>query len=235
MNGSRFHFHHRPFGRPGTVGRVAALEHDAFDRVGVGAGAGAGRIGARAREVVPARERNERREIDARIVEARDQRFEPRAALRERPLAQVLLALDQEIVGAQMRGEFGEQLRRHGLAVEPLLQHVERLHAAVAQDQQLAVDRAVEPQRLGQIGKAFGDVLAGARIEPRRKMPVGARRRHRLHADAVPLPFRREVGGIERGEIRLLDRMRQHHRAERRRIAAAGLSARPSIQANSSG
>ena len=41
----------------------------------------------------------------------------------------------------------------------------------------------------------------------------------RLHADAVPFPFRDEVRGIEIGEIRILDRMRQHHRAERRGIA----------------
>ena len=68
---------------------------------------------------------------------------QPRAPLGERQLAQVLAAFDQQIVGAQMRGKFRQQLRRHGLAVEPLLQHVERLHAAVAHDQQLAVDRAV--------------------------------------------------------------------------------------------
>ena len=45
-----------------------------------------------------------------------------------------------------------------------------------------------------------------------------------LHADAVPFPFGHEIGGIERGEIAVLDRMRQHRRPERRRIALAGLS-----------
>ena len=39
-------------------------------------------------------------------------RFEPRAPLGERQLAQILVAVDQQIVGAQMRGKFGEQLRR---------------------------------------------------------------------------------------------------------------------------
>ena len=47
-----------------------------------------------------------------------------------------------------MRRKLGEQLGGDGLAVEPLLQHVEALHAAVAHDQQLAVDRAGQPQRL---------------------------------------------------------------------------------------
>jgi hypothetical protein len=41
----------------------------------------------------------------------------------------------------------------------------------------------------------------------------------RLHADAVPFPFRDVIGRIEAAEIRLLDRMRQHHRPERRRVA----------------
>ncbi len=43
-----------------------------------------------------------------------------------------------------MRGKLGQELGRDGLAVEPLLQHVEGLHAALAHDQQFAVDRAVE-------------------------------------------------------------------------------------------
>ena len=41
----------------------------------------------------------------------------------------------------------------------------------------------------------------------------------RLHADAVPFPFRHEVVRIERGEIGVVQRVRQHRRAERRRIA----------------
>ena len=136
MNGSRFHFHHWPFRPARHVGRIAALEHDAFDRLGIVAGAGRRRIGARGGELVPGRERDQRREIDARLVEPRDEGFEPRAALRERQLAQILVAVDEKIVGAQMRGKFGDQLRRDGFAVEPLLQHVEALHAALAQDQQ---------------------------------------------------------------------------------------------------
>ena len=88
-----------------------------------------------------------------------------------------------------MRWKFGQQFWRYGLAVEPLLQHVERLHAAVAHDQQLAVDRAVEPQRIGEIGKASRNIFAGARIEPRDTRAVGLRGGDRLHADAVPFPF----------------------------------------------
>ena len=145
-----------------------------------------------------------------------------------------VVAFDQQIVGAQMRGKFGQQLRVHGLAVEPLLQHVERLHAAVAQDQQLAVDRAVEVQRVGQIGKRAGDILAGARIEPRDALAVGFAG-DRLHADAVPFPFGGEVRGIERGEspvssIAWLSITGRNGAGS----TLTGFSARPSIQANSS-
>ena len=79
--------------------------------------------------------------------------------------------------------------------------------------------RAGQMQRRHQIRKAFGDVLAGARIEPRLDVAALVATGDSLHADAVPFPFRDEVGGIEVCEIRILDRMRQHHRAERCRIA----------------
>ena len=64
-------------------------------------------FGACGGELVPGGERDQRREIDARIVEPRDERFEPRAALRANgSVAQILVAVDQQIVGAQMRGKF---------------------------------------------------------------------------------------------------------------------------------
>ena len=121
-----------------------------------------------------------------------------------------------------MRRKLGGELRRDRFAVEPLLQHVEGLHAAVAHDQQFAVDRALEAQRVEQIGEALGDVLAGARIKPALAGAV-MRAGGRLDADAVPFPLGDEVRRIERGKIGFLDRMRQHRRAERRRIAARRL------------
>ena len=203
MSGSRFHFHHRPFGRPGHVGGVAALQHDAFDRLRIGAGAGRGGIGARRGQRRPrcrtARAARGRRADRSSLC---DEGFQPRAPLGEGQVAQVLGAVHQQIVGAQMRGKLQQQLRRHGLAVQPLLQHVERLHAAVAHDQQLAVDRAGQPQRFGQIGKAFGDVLAGARIEPRRR--CGRPRPRRSTAcTRMPSHFHSAMKsrGIERGEV----------------------------------
>ena len=74
-------------------------------------------------------------------------------------------------------------------------------------------------QRFEQIRKALGNILAGARIKPCDHFAV-VPRRDGLHADAVPFPFGRELGGIEIFKIGVVERMRQHRRPERRRIAA---------------
>ena len=225
MCGSRFHFHHWPLGRPGQVGCVAPFQHHAFDGVGILAGARACGIGACRGQCLPACEWHGGRQIDAGIVELADEIFQPFAPFRERQFAQIVLVVAEQIIGAQMDREFLDQLRRDDLAVEPLLQNVETLHAAFAQDQKLAVDRAGQAQRRHQIRKATRDVLAGARIEPRRDVAARVAACHRLHADAVPFPFGDVVGGIEVLEVGLLDRMRQHHGAERRGIAIDGLLA----------
>ncbi len=119
-----------------------------------------------------------------------------------------------------MRGKFRDQLRRDGFAIEPLLQHVERLHPAVAHDQKLAVDGAGQVQRVEQIGKAFGNVLAGARIEPRDRCAVLPRRA--TACTRMPSHFHSAMKSrrIECGEIGVIERMRQHRRPERRRVAA---------------
>src|SRR4029078_11866242 len=80
-------------------------------------------------------------------------------------------------------------------------------------------------QRRYEIGKAFRDVLAGARIEPRLQMATLVAAGERLRANAVPFPCRDEIAGIETGEIRILDRMCQHHRSEWRGIAVDRLVA----------
>ena len=148
--------------------------------------------------------------------------FEPRAARGERKLAQILLAVGEQIVGAQMRGKLGHEFGRDGFAIEPLLQHVERLHAALAHDQKLAVDRARQAQRIEKIGKALGNILAGARIEPRDRPAVC---RAATACTRMPSHFHSAMNsaGSSAGEVRLVERMRQHRRPERRRIAARRL------------
>ncbi len=65
-----------------------------------------------------------------RRIEAGDEALEPGPPLDEGKRAQVLLAVDQQIVCAQMGRKLRQQPGVDGLAVEPLLQHVEALHPA---------------------------------------------------------------------------------------------------------
>ena len=176
-------------------------------------------------EIVPGREGHHRREVDARVVEAGDEGLQPTASLGEGQGAQILLALEQDVVDAQMRRKLRDELRRHGLPVQALLQHVEALHPAFAHDQQFAVDGALEVERLDKIGKGAGDVLAGAGVDPPHRSPVAALARRGLKADAVPFPLGQEIGGFELGEILVLQRVREHGRAKRGGIA--GFRLRP--------
>ena len=144
--------------------------------------------------------------------------LQPRAALGEGQLAQVL-AVDQErIVEAHVRGELLHLPLRHALAVEALLQVVEGGDLAVAQHQQLAVEHGIEVEaarpRRGSCGRCRR--RCASRDAPRRC------RADDLHADAVPLPLGREVGEVERRPVRVLQRVRQHQRPEHRRVDHVG-------------
>jgi len=92
------------------------------------------------RECLPAVEGDRRRQVDAGVIEPCHKTFQPRPAFGKRQGTQVGIALAEQVVGAQMDRIVLYQLRRYDLAVQPLLQHVEALHAAIANHQQLAID-----------------------------------------------------------------------------------------------
>ena len=106
-------------------------------------------------------------------------------------------------------------------AVQPLLQNAKRLDPPLAQDKQFAVDgkRPVRylRERFGQIRKRGGNLFAGSRIKPRdaaaRAFPHDS-----LDADSIPFPFRAKLCGDEFGELSFVQGMREHGRAEGRRI-----------------
>src|SRR6202045_2544332 len=175
---------------PWQVGFITPFQHHAFDRLGILAGTERRRIVTRGGEFLPRCKWNDRRHIDAGVAEPADQRFEARAPLDERAVTHVAFLVEKKIIGAQMRRKLTEHFRRDGLAVETLLQRIERLHVALAHDQQLSIDRTVEGERLREIRKAVRYVLAGAGIEPSNTLAILARPCCSLHADAVPLPFR---------------------------------------------
>ena len=69
--------------------------------------------------------------------------FEPVPALGEGEAAQIFRPLAQNVVEPHRRREIAQHFRGRGLAVEPLLQVVERGDLAVADHQQLAVERHI--------------------------------------------------------------------------------------------
>ncbi len=149
--------------------------------------------------------------------------LQPRAALGERQAADILARIGQEVVGADPSRKGRGQLGVDGLAVQPLLQVGERgdpqpPRRVGAQDQQLPVDHALEAERVHHVGKGARDLVAGPAVEPGDPaLP------HRLHADPVPLPFRRVVLRVEPGEVhRLVDRLGQHDGAEAARRGGRG-------------
>ena len=88
---------------------------------------------------------------------------------------------------------------------------VERRRRAVgAAHEQFAVDDAIQVDGFQQIGKRAGDVVAGAR-----EQALGAVLGHELHAHAVPFPFHLPIVSAELGLV--LERVREHERAEARR------------------
>ncbi len=204
----------RALGPAGLVDGVPALEHQALGDLRVARRRG----GAQPRQLLPAGEGLQRRQVQAGRVRRLQERLQPSAALGKGQGAQVLLAVGQDVVGADGGGELRHQLAVHRLAVEPLLQLAEGRDLAAPDHQQLAVDDALEVQRAHQVGEGAGDLVARAAVEPA-LAPLD----HRLDADAVPLPFGGVVVGVELGEVdRLVDRLGQHHRTE----AAVGLGAR---------
>src|SRR3954447_13262028 len=152
-------------------------------------------------------------------MQAGDERFQPCPALHEGTLAQVFLAVYQEVVGAKMGGKFSQQLGVDALAIEPLLQDVETLHSAVAHDQQLAIDRGRQSQGFNQVREAPRNVLPRAGIEARYDLAVLVNASHGLDANAVPFPLSQEFAGIERIELAVFHRMGEHSWPEGCRIA----------------
>ncbi len=116
--------------------------------------------------------------------------FEPRAPLGEGEGAHILVAVDQQIVEAHEGRIVAQHLPRDGLAVEALLQVVERRDDAVAHDKQLAVEHGVE--RLRRRRRSPGK-LAEMSSPEREKMRTSPPPGGDLHAHAVPLPFGRDL------------------------------------------
>ncbi len=91
---------------------------------------------------------------------------------------------------------------------------------AFGADEEFAVDGGVEVEGGEEVGEGVRDVVAGAGVEAA-LVAFG----DGLDADAVPFPFGGEVGGVQAGEVVLLDRVGEHDRAEGGEGGADGLRA----------
>ncbi len=137
---------------------VASFEHQPFDAVLAHAFAQLGEMG-------PVGEADQRREIEALARPGGHPRLQPHASFVVGERAQILAFQPQHVVQAHVGGMLLQHLGRHGFAVQPLLQVVERRHGLLAAHQQLAVEHAVEIDRLDDVGERARHVLAGAAVE----------------------------------------------------------------------
>jgi hypothetical protein len=127
----------------------------------------------------------------------------------ERQATKILVAVEQNIVKANAGREILEHLRPGRFAVQPLLQICKGRHLTIPHHQQLPIQHAVEIHRRQDFRKAVGNILGRARVQP-----LALRRRHQLHANAVPFPFGAIGGPVERCGVRLLQWMSEHGRAK---------------------
>ena len=128
-----------------------------------------------------------------------------RAIYCEKPLCNSMAEADAmaaAVVAHGVKFNYGTQ-RRYVRMYRNLREMIDAGHIGQrARDQQLAVHRAFERQRIHKVGKRTGDIVAGARIKP-----FDALIDRRLNPDTVPFPFAGEVSRIELGEIGILDRV----------------------------
>ena len=82
-------------------------------------------------------------------------------------------------------------------------------------NEQLPVEHALRPERFGDVGEAQRNIIACAAVEPGLAAGVDE-----LDADPVPFPLGRII--VER-DLRLLERVGEHERAEDRHVARGGL------------
>src|SRR3546814_2926557 len=121
--------------------------------------------------------------------------FRSRAAFGPGQGAQILAIVEQHVIDPHECWIIPQGLRRHRLAVEPLLKGVEagRLCALkIAFHKQFAVEDGRHVKGGCDNGKAAGDVVARAAVEP-----CLSRDMDKLGADSAPFTFNRIVGVVD--------------------------------------
>ena len=190
-------------GAAGAVAALALLEHEALDAAGA-------RLLAQRRQRGPVGRVDERRDLQRPATGVRDHALQALAALPLRLLAHVGARQLQQVVREEGHGLFGEDLPGHRLAADALLQLGERLHAAVAPDDDLAVQHAgVGQARVHRVelGEAAVEQVLAARPQPGLRAAPDE-----LRADTVPFPLDLPVGARAQRFDRRLQRVREEER-----------------------
>ena len=170
--GSRFHLNHGPFGRPGSIDRVPALQHHALDhrvrRRGAQSAPSSSSVGDRC----SSGERSMRPDS-----ERADERLQPLPPLAEGQGADVLAAVDQDSrrrAGRPGGWQAASPSRSCGSAAAAGRRRCARRSRRVRMaDQQLAVERRLEVEPGDDVGKACARcrrrcAYRAARRRPRR-------------------------------------------------------------------
>ena len=192
------------------IGRIAALQHQPFDRRGT-------RAVAQHHQLIERGEPDQLRQIHPRRPRPRIPGLQPLPPRIERQRTHILGRLEQHVVEPDADRVIRHHARADHLAVQPLLQIGERRDLTIAHHQQFAIEHRMKIHRLEDFRKRAGNVLGAARIEP-----PAAFGRDKLHADAVPFPFGAPIRRLHPGKVRRLQRMRQHRRTEHRRLRRIG-------------
>ena len=133
-------------GPPRDIGRISAFEHEPLN-------GGGARVIAQAGQFIETVEADRCREIHPRGLDAGKPRLQPCAALVEGQGAQILRAIEQNIIEPHQHGVVALHFCCGGFAVQRLLHIAERRHHAVPHHQQLAIDDGLKINRPDHLGE----------------------------------------------------------------------------------
>ena len=226
VSGSRFHFHHRPLRPAGQVRAVAPLQHQPLD------GGGARAFPDR-RTAPPDRQTRTSGDKSMQLRPRRAPRTTPPAAGAARSNGQRPHVLRRRRTGCRTAEHATGKSRiiraRRPCGSAAAADSANGATVAVADHQQLAVQHALRSPSPRRFPGTRPEMSSAPREYSR--SPAGVA----TSCTRMPSHFHsaRKARGVERGEIRRLQRVRQHRRPEHRRVSRIGARPPPSSQANS--
>jgi hypothetical protein len=154
------------------------------------------------------------------LSRSRAKSSQARTAFPQGKPSQIFPAEIERVIDDEPGGQALEQFPARLLAVEPLLQVVERADGPAGGHQQFPVEHGAEVRAGEHLGEGRADIIAAAR-----EQRLAGGQGDDLHADAVEFPLRLEVLRPDGFKVAVFDRVRQHHRMKRGRLPGIRLGA----------